>query len=137
MESDDCKMEVDPHDPRLKQLKIKSGVLKRWVKLSIIIYLTQLFTIYSYRLDKELAYYRKEIETENKRLESMKKDNCSSLDAAHQELIIKETVNLLPDCQKRLEDAYQDLKNLIHESEELVETEAYNLAKEIFESVKL
>lgn len=82
-------------------------------------------------------YYHKEIENETKRLEAMKKSECANSQLELQQQVINESVRLIPDCQKRLRDAYQDLKALLDESQDLSETELYLAAREVFDNVKL
>ncbi|KAI2804780.1 hypothetical protein BLOT_003768 [Blomia tropicalis] len=105
-------------DPRINQIRIKTGVLKR--------------------LAKEKVAYEKELEREKARLETMKTNNKDIYELNKQQEIINETVMLLPDCQKRINVAFDDLQKLVKESEfDLNENEIFQTAKGILQEVYL
>ncbi|RWS03299.1 tubulin-specific chaperone A-like protein [Dinothrombium tinctorium] len=103
-------------DSRVKQLRIKTGVLKRVLK------------------EKEV--YEKEVENEKQRLNKMINEAKDEYDIRKQEEVINETLMMLPDCQKRIYNAYNDLKSLLQESEEdLQGTEDFETAKQVLSQV--
>lgn len=72
-------------DPRLKQLTIKTGVLKR--------------------LAKEKISYEKEAEQQKVRVEKLKAENGDEHMIKKQEEVLQESLMMLPDCQRRLVQA--------------------------------
>lgn len=95
-------------NPAQKELKVKSGVVKR--------------------LAKELAAYKKEYEHQQSRIDKMKAENADSYDIKKQVYapisrskmsssyddaqveVLGETEMMIPNCKKRLEAAYNDLQ---------------------------
>ncbi|XP_015794890.1 tubulin-specific chaperone A [Tetranychus urticae] len=108
---------IDPNDVRLKQLRIKTGVLKR--------------------LHKELLCYEKEATDETTKLDGLKSENAHPKEIEHQETILKETLNMIPGCKQRFEVAYEDLKSLVLESEELCDTELYKGAQGLLNTIRI
>ncbi|XP_031573174.1 tubulin-specific chaperone A-like [Actinia tenebrosa] len=84
-------------DPRLRQLKIKTGVLKR--------------------LSKEKTMYEKEVVDQGQKVEKMKAEGKDSHDVNKQIEVLEESKIMIPDCKRRIKTAYEDLKNLVSESE--------------------
>lgn len=70
-------------DPRLRQLTIKTGVLKR--------------------LTKEKTVYEREAEQQKNRIEKLKSDSEHQDDhlIKKQEEVLQECLMMLPDCQRR------------------------------------
>ena len=68
-------------DPRLRQLSIKTGVVKR--------------------LTKERTVYEKEVLTERKRLEKFKGEGADEHVLKKQEEVIQECLMMLPDSLRR------------------------------------
>ncbi|XP_053211908.1 tubulin-specific chaperone A-like [Panonychus citri] len=108
---------IDPNDARLKQLRIKTGVLKR--------------------LHKELQCYERERTVESTKLEEMKSENAVANDIAHQEKVLEETEKMLPGCKERFEAAYVDLRGLVMESEELCDSELYKAAQNLLDTIRI
>ncbi|KAH9390090.1 PREDICTED: tubulin-specific chaperone A-like [Rhagoletis zephyria] len=105
-------------DPRVNQIRIKTGVLKRLVK--------------------EKIAYEKELEREKQRLEKMKEEERDVYETNKQQEVINETIMLLPDCQRRINAAYEDLQKLVKESEfDLVENEIFTSAKGLLQEVQI
>ncbi|XP_013789842.1 tubulin-specific chaperone A-like [Limulus polyphemus] len=100
-------------DPRLKQIKIKSGVIKR--------------------LSKEKNMYEKEAEQEKRKLEKMKAEGKDEYDIRKQEEVLQESLMMIPDCQKRLNTAYTDLKNVLEAETDISEQEDYQEAKAVLQ----
>jgi tubulin-specific chaperone A len=68
-------------DPRIRQIFIKSGVVKRYAK--------------------EKLSYEKEAEKERSRLEKFKSENRDEHDLKKQEEVIQENLMMVPDCQRK------------------------------------
>ncbi|KAM6986202.1 tubulin-specific chaperone A isoform 1-T2 [Aplochiton taeniatus] len=107
-------------DPRIRQIKIKTGVVKR--------------------LAKEESMYIKEAKQQEVKIERLKAEATVSED----EYVIKKQVEVLqeakmmvPDCHRRLAIAHADLLQLLEAEEDLAESEEYKEARTILDSVKL
>lgn len=68
-------------DPRLRQIFIKSGVVKRYTK--------------------EKISYEKEADKEKQRLERFRQENRDEHDLKKQEEVVQENLMMVPDCQRR------------------------------------
>ncbi|XP_030832342.1 tubulin-specific chaperone A-like [Strongylocentrotus purpuratus] len=95
-------------DPRVKNIKIKTGVLKR--------------------LTKEKLMYEKEVITEGEKVERFKAGGKDEYEIRKQIEVLEESKMMVPDCTRRIKAAYGDLKNLLDQEEELKETEEYKVA---------
>lgn len=92
-------------DPRLKTIKIKTGVVKR--------------------LTKEKLMYEKESQQQRDRIEKFKKEGKDEYDIRKQEEVLQESLMMVPDCQRRLVKAFEDLKSIVDSEQDLKETEEY------------
>ncbi|XP_053679389.1 tubulin-specific chaperone A [Anopheles nili] len=104
-------------DPRLRQLTIKTGVVKR--------------------LSKEKTVYEKEVVTQQNRIEKLKAAGSDDHVLRKQEEVLQESMMMVPDCQRRLAKAYADLSEMIRNEEELKETEQYQAAQGVLEDAKV
>ncbi|XP_064900787.1 tubulin-specific chaperone A-like [Columba livia] len=104
-------------DLRLRQIKIKTGVVRR--------------------LAKEKVMYEKEAKQQEEKIEKMKAEAYDDYGIKKQIEILQESRMMIPDCQRRLEVAYADLTQLLENEKELEEAEDYKEARSILESVKL
>ncbi|KAM4752321.1 tubulin-specific chaperone A isoform 1-T1 [Cyanocitta cristata] len=115
-------------DPRLRQIKIKTGVVRR--------------------LAKEKVMYEKEAKQQEEKIEKMKAEACDDYGIKKQIEILQESRMMIPDCQRRLEVAHAELTQLLvsiaphptdqeENEKELEEAEEYKEARSILESVKL
>ncbi|XP_054253879.1 tubulin-specific chaperone A [Indicator indicator] len=104
-------------DARLRQIKIKTGVVRR--------------------LAKEKCMYEKEAKQQEEKIEKMKAEACDDYGIKKQIEILQESRMMIPDCQRRLEVARADLTQILENEKELEETEDYKAARSILESVKL
>ena len=68
-------------DPRVRQIFIKTGVVKRYTK--------------------EKISYEKETEKEKQRLEKFRHENRDEHDLKKQQEVINESMMMIPDCQRR------------------------------------
>ncbi|XP_046399878.1 tubulin-specific chaperone A [Ischnura elegans] len=103
-------------DPRLKTIKIKSGVVKR--------------------LAKERSMYEKQVEQEKVRLQKFKDQGKDEYDIRKQEEVIQECVMMVPETQKRFLSAFQDLSSILEAEKELKEADEYKNARLILDDVK-
>ncbi|CAG0888490.1 unnamed protein product [Darwinula stevensoni] len=102
-------------DPRLRAIRIKTGVAKR--------------------IAKERDSYVKEAEQHKAKLEKMKEEGKEDRDISHQEAMLQETLQVVPDCHKRLIDAYNDLKRIVESETDLSESEEYQAARDILNEI--
>ncbi|GFQ74297.1 tubulin-specific chaperone A [Trichonephila clavata] len=98
-------------DPRIKQIKIKTGVVKR--------------------LAKEKLMYEKEADKEKAKLEKMQASGEDSYLIRKQEEVIKESVMMVPDTMKRYQVAFNELQEILDNEQELAESEEYQAAVEV------
>ena len=97
-------------DPRLKKLKIQTGVVKR--------------------CGKEKLSYRKEANQQKEKVEKMKAAGREEIEIRKMNECVQESLMMIPDCHRRLEKALDELKNLVEELEpdfgnlEVIEGEA-------------
>ncbi|XP_053694774.1 tubulin-specific chaperone A [Sabethes cyaneus] len=104
-------------DPRLRQLSIKTGVVKR--------------------LSKEKTVYEKEVETQRNRIDKLKASGSDDHDIRKQEEVLQESLMMVPDCQRRLAKAYEELSEMLKNEEELKECEQYTAAVAVLEDAKV
>ncbi|XP_058824322.1 tubulin-specific chaperone A [Topomyia yanbarensis] len=104
-------------DPRLRQLTIKTGVVKR--------------------LSKEKTVYEKEVVTQRNRIEKLKANGADDHDVRKQEEVLQESMMMVPDCQRRLAKAYEELNEMLKNEEELKESEQYIAALSILGDAKV
>ena len=84
-------------DPRLKRLKIQTGVVKR--------------------CGKEKLSYRKEANQQREKVEKMKVEGKEEIEIKKMNECVQESLMMIPDCHRRLEKAVGELKNLLEELE--------------------
>ncbi|XP_060617607.2 tubulin-specific chaperone A [Anolis sagrei] len=104
-------------DPRVRQIKIKTGVVKR--------------------LAKEMVMYEKEAKQQEEKIEKMKTEDPDDYSIKKQMEVLQESRMMIPDCQRRLEAARADLVQLLENEKELEETAEYKDAFSVLESIKL
>ncbi|XP_014092571.2 tubulin-specific chaperone A [Bactrocera oleae] len=103
-------------DPRLRQLTIKTGVVKR--------------------LTKEKTVCEKEVVTEQNRLERFKSEGADEHVLKKQEEVIAECLMMLPDTLRRLRKELDTLEKFLSEEEELIETKEYETAIQVVNDAK-
>ncbi|XP_052902255.1 tubulin-specific chaperone A [Anopheles moucheti] len=103
-------------DPRLRQLTIKTGVVKR--------------------LSKEKVVYEKEVVTQQNRIDKLKASGSDDHVLRKQEEVLQESMMMIPDCQRRLAKAHEELSEMIKNEEELKETEQYQAAVVVLDEAK-
>ncbi|CAL9682309.1 unnamed protein product [Knipowitschia caucasica] len=104
-------------DPRIRQIKIKTGVVKRLVK--------------------EEAMYRKEAQQQEQKVERMKAEAGDEYVIKKQVEVLQEARMMIPDTHRRLAIAHADLGQLLETEEDLAEAEEFIEARNILDSVKL
>lgn len=103
-------------DPRIKQINIKTGVVKR--------------------LSKEKTSYEVESVQIEVKIEKMRTDGKDEYDIKKQGEVLQETRAMVPDCQRRLKKAYGDLEALLEKESDLSEAKEYITALTIMEEAK-
>ncbi|PAV22100.1 tubulin binding cofactor A [Pyrrhoderma noxium] len=104
----------------IRQLKIKTGVVKR--------------------LTKENGLYKKEIETLQKSADSLEAQGAEGADVRNAQNLVKETVRVLDDTLTRLKDAVGDLQDYVvsvESKENIAKDESLAAAKTALEEAGL
>lgn len=104
-------------DPRLRQLTIKTGVLKR--------------------LTKEKTVYEKEVLQQKSRIERLKGEGKDDHVLRKEDEVLQEAQMMVPDCTRRLNKAFDDLSEYLKNEVELKETKEYLAAEIIVEAAKV
>uniref|UniRef100_A0A0K8RD85 Tubulin-specific chaperone A n=1 Tax=Ixodes ricinus TaxID=34613 RepID=A0A0K8RD85_IXORI len=104
-------------DSRIRQLKIKTGIVKR--------------------LTKEKSVYEKEVEVEKERMAKMKDTGKDEHTLKQQEKVIQDTAQMVPHCQKGILAAYNDLKEVLESVPDLAEKEEYISAQAALKDAEL
>lgn len=104
-------------DPRIRTIKIKTGVVKR--------------------LAKEKTVYEREAEQQKARIQKYKDEGKDIYDINKQEEVLNESLMMVPDCQRRLAVAYEELNKILETEQDLKETEDFLAAVKILEEAKL
>jgi len=84
-------------DPRLKKLRIATGVVKR--------------------CGKEKLSYRKEADMQREKIEKMKNEGKEEIEIRKMNECMQESLMMIPDCHRRLEKAINELRPLYEELE--------------------
>jgi len=103
-------------DPRIRTLKIKTGVVKR--------------------IAKEKLTYEKEAETQKQRIHRLKAEGKDEYVLRKEEEVLQESLMMVPDCQRRLVKAYDELKGIIESEQDLKDTEDYHVALAVMQEAK-
>ncbi|KAA8584323.1 tubulin-specific chaperone A [Sander lucioperca] len=104
-------------DPRIRQIKIKTGIVKRLVK--------------------EEISYKKELSQQEEKVERLKAEAGCEYVIKKQVEVLQEARMMIPDCKRRLTIAHGDLLQLLEAEEDLGESEEYKEARSVLDSVKL
>ncbi|XP_047227683.1 tubulin-specific chaperone A [Girardinichthys multiradiatus] len=104
-------------DPRIRQIKIKTGIVKR--------------------LAKEEISYINEARQQEEKVERLKAEGEDEFVIKKQVEVLQESRMMIPDCRRRLAVAHADLLQLLETEEELAKSEEYNEARNVLDSVKL
>ena len=102
-------------DPRAKQLKIQTGVVKRIIK--------------------EKSMYEKEVVQTENRIQKMKDEGRDEYDIRKMGEVLAESKMMGPDCIKSLSTAVEDMRTKWSDADGLQETEEYKeAAKQLSEA---
>ncbi|XP_015244522.1 PREDICTED: tubulin-specific chaperone A [Cyprinodon variegatus] len=104
-------------DPRIRNIKIKTGVVKR--------------------LAKEEISYINEAKQQEEKVERAKAEGGDEYVIKKQIEVLQESRMMIPDCRRRLAIAHADLLQLLETEEDLAESEEYKEARNVLDSVKL
>lgn len=104
-------------DPRVRQIKIKTGVVKR--------------------LAKEEVLYVKEAKQQEEKIERLKAEGGDEYVIKKQLEVLQESRMMIPDCHRRLATAHMELSQLLEAEADLGELEEYKEARTMLDSVKL
>lgn len=102
-----------------RQLKIKSGVVKR--------------------ITREHDSYQKEIQKDKDRIEKLRDNNGGEHAIRKQEEVLQETIQMIPNTKKRLQDALEDLCNFMKENDtvqEIITSEEWAESNRIVEQAR-
>lgn len=97
-----------------RQLKIKSGIVRR--------------------ITREFESYQKEILKDKDRIEKLRDNGGTENDIRKQEEVLQETISMVPNTRKRLQDGLEDLMNFMKENdtvEEIITSEEWTEASVI------
>ncbi|ALC45509.1 CG1890 [Drosophila busckii] len=103
-------------DPRIRQLVIKTGVIKR--------------------LTKEKTVYEKEVNIEIARLNKFKTDGADDHVLRKQQEVIQECQMMIPDSKRRLEKELEVLQKYLDDEQDLKDSETYTKALEVLTEAK-
>ncbi|XP_071559373.1 tubulin-specific chaperone A-like [Temnothorax nylanderi] len=103
-------------DPRIRTLKIKTGVVKR--------------------LAKEKVTYEKEAAQQRERVQKLKEQDKDNYDIKKQEEVLQESLMMVPDCQRRLVKAFEELKKILDTEQDLKEVQGYIEAEKVLQEVE-
>ncbi|XP_015190252.1 PREDICTED: tubulin-specific chaperone A [Polistes dominula] len=103
-------------DPRIRTLKIKTGVVKR--------------------LAKEKVTYEKEAAQQRQRIQQLKEQDKDGYDIKKQEEVLQESLMMVPDCQRRLVKAFEELKSILDTEQDLKEVEDYIEAEKVLQEAE-
>jgi len=103
-------------DPRIRTLKIKTGVVKR--------------------LAKEKVTYEKEAAQQRERIQKLKEQDKDGYDIKKQEEVLQESLMMVPDCQRRLIKAFEELKKILDTEQDLKEIGEYIEAEKVLQEAE-
>ncbi|NP_001180239.1 tubulin-specific chaperone A [Nasonia vitripennis] len=98
-------------DARLRILRIKTGIVKR--------------------LTKEKIIYESEANQQKERIKQYKEQGKDEHLIKKQEEVLQESLMMIPDCQRRLFKAHEELKKIIDSEQDLKETDVYPEAEKM------
>ncbi|XP_029921923.1 tubulin-specific chaperone A [Myripristis murdjan] len=104
-------------DPRIRQITIKTGVVRRLAK-------------------EEIAYIT-EAKQQEEKVERLKAEAGDEYVIKKQMEVLQESRMMIRDCHLRLARAHADLLQILETEEDLAESEQYKEARNILDSVKL
>jgi len=103
-------------DASLKKIRIQTGVVQR--------------------IKKEKFMYEKETEDIKVEIEKMKEKGLDEYDIKKKNELLQESQMMVPDCEKRLSNSVELLKNLLEVNQQLSESEIFQKAQTVLSEVK-
>jgi len=97
-------------DPRVRTIKIKTGVLKR--------------------VGKEKVSYRKEADQQKAKIERMKEEGKDEHDVRKMGEVLQESLMMIPDCHRRIVAAMTELSQILETEADLRLDEAGEVTEE-------
>ena len=96
-------------------------------------------SLHRFRLIKEAAYYEREVQENEAKLDQMKKDNRDPYDIKKFEEVLGESYMMVPDSKGRLDRAIEDLSSFVESDEVgvLKSGEWFEKAKDLLQSVNV
>ncbi|XP_069794242.1 tubulin-specific chaperone A isoform X3 [Narcine bancroftii] len=88
-------------------------------------------------LAKEKLMYEKEAKQQEEKVERMKVEGNDQYMVKKQMEVLQESWMMIPDCQRRLATAHNDLAQMLESEKDLEETEEYKEAQATIGSIKL
>jgi len=86
------------------------------------------------RLIKEVKYYEKEVQENEAKLAQMKQDGKDPYDIKKFQEVLGESHMMIPNSQKRMKDALEDLLQYCGQFDKQHESEWYGQAKELLDA---
>lgn len=80
--------------------------------------------------------YEKEAELQRNRIQKLKDQGGDEYDVRKQEEVLQETLMMVPDCQRKLLKAFDELKAILDSELDLNETEIYTTASAVLDNAK-
>ncbi|XP_014244373.1 tubulin-specific chaperone A [Cimex lectularius] len=103
-------------DPRLKKIKVQTGVVKR--------------------LAREKVSYEQEVDSHKAKIEQFKKEGKDEAVVNKQIEILNETIPMIADTQRRLKKAFTEFEALLEAEKDLKATEEYAAGLKALEDAK-
>ncbi|XP_076664797.1 tubulin-specific chaperone A-like [Andrena cerasifolii] len=103
-------------DPRIRTLKIKTGVVKR--------------------LAREKFMYEKEAGLQRAWIQKLREQGEDAYHIMKQEEVLQESLMMVPDCQRRLVKAFEELKGILCTEQDLKEIDEYIEAEEVLKEAE-
>ncbi|XP_003389273.1 PREDICTED: tubulin-specific chaperone A-like [Amphimedon queenslandica] len=100
---------------RVRTIKIKTGVVKR--------------------LSKEKNMYIKEAEKQEEKIQKMTEEGRDEYDIRKQKEVLAESHSMIPDIERQLEMAHNELSKLLETETDLADTEEYKVATELLKTI--
>lgn len=88
------------------------------------------------RLAKEKVTYEKEAAQQRERIQKLKEQDKDGYDIKKQEEVLQESLMMVPDCQRRLAKAFEELKKILDTEQDLKEIEDYIEAEKILQEAE-
>lgn len=111
-----CNSEFTNMEATLKKIKIQTGVVKR--------------------IAKEKVMYQQEATKIEQQVKDMEESGKDEYDIKKRKEVLEESKMMVPDCEKRLQKAIEQLTDLVQQNEELKDDEVYQAARTILSEVQ-